>query len=116
MSVDVVSAAGEVRGFSNAGWRGMTVFAEAHGWRPADPDAEAFSADEMAALAAAIDGGLGDRSAAEVGEELTRLLVTPPAAGSTLFRSDPLLVEEATLTRWRDFASFARLGAARVEY
>ena len=116
MSVDVVSTSGESAGFTNSGWRNLTVFAEAHGWCPADPDAEAFTADEMTALAEAIDLGLAGRSAADLGAELTRILVTPPAPDATLFRTDPIRFDDRALAYWQAFALFARRGAARVEY
>jgi hypothetical protein len=116
MSVDIISNSGETIGFSNAGWRYMTGFAESHGWRPADPDAEVLSADEMSALADAIERGLSNKSAADIGAELTQIFVTPPAPSSSLFRSDPIRVEERTLTYWRNFAQFARSGGASVDY
>ena len=115
VSVAVVSTSGESAGFTNSGWRNLTAFAGAHGWCPADPDAEAFTADEMTGLAEAIDVGLAGRSEADVGAELTRVLVTPAAPDSTLFRADPIRFDARAFAYWQPFALFARRGAARVE-
>jgi hypothetical protein len=88
----------------------MTGFAESHGWRPADRNADVLSADEMSALADAVERGLANKSAADIGAELTQIFVAPPAPGSSLFRSDPIRVEG------RSFAQFARGGGASLDY
>ena len=116
MSVDIYSDDGGWTNFSNRGWHLMSLFAESQGWRPANPDAEEFTAAEMASFADALDGGLDRLTLAEIGAILTDLLVTPPAPGSTSFRSDPIEINAKAVAAWREFAAFARGGAARVEY
>ena len=37
MSVDIYFDSGEITTFNNRGWHLLTLFAESHGWRPADP-------------------------------------------------------------------------------
>jgi hypothetical protein len=119
---DLQSETGEQFWFNNRGWRYVLTFAEAHGFRwPLEPDGEekeTLDAPQAAALADAIERGLGsDGSAAaadRVSAELTALLVTP--SDSPVFSDAPLRFEAKTIDYWRQFIAFARLGGFEIDY
>ena len=114
MGVEFFSESGKQFRFTNAAWRYASNFAEANGWKPSDPDAEGFTAEESSALADAIERGIAGKSPQEISEFLTRLLVLP--SNSPMFPDDPIHVDDKTLKYWREFIEFARAGAMRLEY
>ena len=118
MSVDLTNDSGETFDFSNAGWRHLIVFAEASGWHDESHEDDRASAEVAAALADAIERGMGPGSDAEVAERvgnvLTEQLVIP--SGSDQFPSTPIVVAEKTIAYWREFMRFARRGGFRVDY
>jgi hypothetical protein len=120
MGFDLTSESGEKFQFSNSGWRHMMEFAKSHGfvWPAAEgeEDKGELTATEAAALASAIEQGIGDAPASEiapvVSEHLTKLLVTP--SRSDRFPIDPIRIKPRTIDYWRQFIRFARLGGFSV--
>ena len=117
MSVDLTSEAGGEMDFPNAAWRRLLTLAEAHGFRPGQPDYEdRYSADDARALADALERAMGagdnEQVARRVSLELTRLLVTPST--SSMFPSDPVPFEPRAVAYWKQFVAFARRGAFTV--
>jgi len=122
MGFDPRSTSGEEFQFNNLGWRNLITFAEAHGFRwPINAEGdehEVLDATEAAAIAAAIELGLGHGSdvdtAAKVSEELTKLLVTPSV--SPLFPTNPIRFDARGVEHWRQFVRFARGGGFSIQF
>jgi hypothetical protein len=122
MGFDLRSTSGEEFWFNNSGWRYLMTFAEAHGFEwPRDSRGEekdALTADDAAALADAIERGIGQESLSElakrVSTELTSLLVTP--SESPLFSNEPLAFRPDVIDSWRQFIHFARKGGFSIEF
>ena len=122
MGVDLRSTSGDEFQFSNSGWRYLIAFAETHGFQwPIEVDGEdkdALDADEAAALARAIERGMGSGSSSEMAQristELTKLLVTP--SSSELFSNEQLIFRPETVDHWIRFVSFARSGGFSMEF
>jgi hypothetical protein len=122
MGVDLRSTSGEEFQFSNSGWRYLIAFAEAHGFSwPLESNGEereALDADQAAALANAVDRGIGSESSEQAARrasaELTKLLVTP--SPSTLFSDEPLNFPPETIEQWKRFIGFALAGGFSMEF
>jgi len=121
MGVDLRNELGEKFFINNTGWRYLLEFARARGFAwpmdQAGDEAEALTSTQSAALASAIEVGIGDGRAEEVAirvsEELTRRLVTPST--SPIFRQEPIALPAKTIDYWREFARFARRGGFAIE-
>ena len=122
MGVELSSESGEQFQSNSSGWRYLTEFAGAHGFRwPATESGEeidALDAHQAAALANAVEQGIGRGTSAEsavrVSEELTNLLVPP--TDSPMFKNDPLKFEERTIDYWKEFIRFARCGGFTLSF
>ena len=122
MSVELTNDQGAEFQFSNHAWFLLMNYAAAQGFRwPLDDngdDNEELTDHESAALADAIERGVGNAPASDVAErisrELTERLVTPST--SPMFRNEPIEVQARTVEYWKQFISFARQGGFSAAY